>query len=296
MALLAVISPENWNSERCDLTWSEKITITNSQSRMASSSLPKIEKKLLLLIFILHVVGFYLLNLSWHADIRVQQMQTVMKPMPQAKPMRTFVLSSDQLNAMMPKPSTTQIASITDKALQKKKFIGAKPKVKLPSPLQSKTMTKSAITKKLIQKSLKRPNITINNSSTTIAKATTAQTTQSYLQKLQAKQFNDMLQQQADSYLQQKLQLGTLSEITPNPTALDLVAPKPISEYRNLDSELDPNRIIKHGNTCYRIVDVSNALNPYAENLGYEFKCGQSDTEKALEAALSKRISFNQQQ
>ncbi|BCV40747.1 hypothetical protein [Shewanella algae] len=58
----------------------------------------------------------------------------------------------------------------------------------------------------------------------------------------------------------------------------------------SLDLPLDPNRIVKDGDTCYRVVKVPTPLNPYAENLGFPFKCGQTEMEKALKEAVASRL------
>lgn len=66
---------------------------------------------------------------------------------------------------------------------------------------------------------------------------------------------------------------------------------QPLAERNgSLDSALDPNRIVKVGSTCYRVVKTPTQLNPNAENLGFPFKCGQTDDERLLDASLKARI------
>ena len=67
-----------------------------------------------------------------------------------------------------------------------------------------------------------------------------------------------------------------------------LPARKTVAEAKTLDHQFDPNRIIRKGSDCYRVVKVGTPINPHAENLGYKFKCGQTDQEKALAESLSK--------
>ena len=59
-----------------------------------------------------------------------------------------------------------------------------------------------------------------------------------------------------------------------------------------LDSKLDPNRIVKIGDTCYRVVSVATPINPHAENLGFPFKCGVDEVKQAIKEGLDKHLSM----
>ncbi|WP_428618026.1 hypothetical protein [Shewanella sp.] len=73
-----------------------------------------------------------------------------------------------------------------------------------------------------------------------------------------------------------------------------LALPK-IDEYNTaitLDSKLDPNRIVKLGDTCYRVVKVATPINPHAENLGFPFKCGEDKVKQAIKASLDRHLEL----
>ncbi|PKG58197.1 hypothetical protein [Shewanella sp. GutDb-MelDb] len=73
---------------------------------------------------------------------------------------------------------------------------------------------------------------------------------------------------------------------------VELVFPE-VDEYSKIpttDHRLDPNRIVRHGDTCFRIVQVPTQINPYAENIGYPFNCGGDKVKKAINDAISARL------
>lgn len=84
---------------------------------------------------------------------------------------------------------------------------------------------------------------------------------------------------------------NSMSEIRNKPRELNLPVEPLASRSGSLDLALDPNRIIKFGSTCYRVVKTPTQINPYAENLGFAFKCGQTDDEKLLNTSLKFRIN-----
>lgn len=56
------------------------------------------------------------------------------------------------------------------------------------------------------------------------------------------------------------------------------------------DHRLDPNRVVRQGDTCYRIVKTPTQINPYAENIGFPFNCGGDKVKQAINAAISARL------
>ncbi|MCL1059244.1 hypothetical protein L2729_14830 [Shewanella gelidimarina] len=73
---------------------------------------------------------------------------------------------------------------------------------------------------------------------------------------------------------------------------VELIFPE-VDEYSKIpttDHRLDPNRIVRRGDTCFRIVQVPTQINPYAENIGYPFNCGGDKVKKAINDAISARL------
>ncbi|MDF0535319.1 hypothetical protein KDN34_17290 [Shewanella yunxiaonensis] len=103
------------------------------------------------------------------------------------------------------------------------------------------------------------------------------------------------LNQGATQYAKKQSARKSLSVITPEPERLVLPT-IPIGERNgSLDSPLDPNRIVKQGDRCYRVVKMPTQLNPEAEHLGFGFKCALTDDEKRLDKSLTNRINQHRQ-
>lgn len=83
---------------------------------------------------------------------------------------------------------------------------------------------------------------------------------------------------------------ASASEMDGDMMVLELHKEDAILNAKTLDNEMDPNRIVKEGNTCYRIVKTPTAINPHAENLGFPFSCGEDEVVAALKRAISKRV------
>lgn len=98
------------------------------------------------------------------------------------------------------------------------------------------------------------------------------------------------LQQLSQQYADKATGRKSLSEMDGEMEVLWVNDADDFSKVASLDLPLDPNRIVKDGDTCYRVVKVPTPLNPYAENLGFPFKCGQTEMEKALKEAVASRL------
>ncbi len=98
------------------------------------------------------------------------------------------------------------------------------------------------------------------------------------------------LQQLSQQYADKATGRKSLSEMDGEMEELWVNDADDFNKVASLDLPLDPNRIVKDGDTCYRVVKVPTPLNPYAENLGFPFKCGQTEMEKALKEAVASRL------
>ncbi len=114
--------------------------------------------------------------------------------------------------------------------------------------------------------------------------------TQQYLVKEQAQAFEELVKSQANAHGATR----SMSELDGDMEQLWVSKFKPTAEERisriaNLDLALDPNRRVRIGDTCYQVVQVGNQINPYAENLGYAFDCGEDKVQQQLDALIEKR-------
>ena len=98
------------------------------------------------------------------------------------------------------------------------------------------------------------------------------------------------LQQLSQQYADKATGRKSLSEMDGEMEVLWVNDADDFNKVASLDLPLDPNRIVKDGDTCYRVVKVPTPLNPNAENLGFPFKCGQTEMEKALKEAVASRL------
>ncbi|MFT5790586.1 MAG: hypothetical protein ACI8SJ_002715, partial [Shewanella sp.] len=109
---------------------------------------------------------------------------------------------------------------------------------------------------------------------------------QSYLQRKNDAALDALIIDKAKEYTRPH----SLSEMDGD--MVELVFPE-VDEYSKVpttDHRLDPNRIVRQGDTCFRIVQVPTQINPYAENIGYPFNCGGDKVKKAINEAISARL------
>lgn len=115
-----------------------------------------------------------------------------------------------------------------------------------------------------------------------------SQSTQGYFQRQRAQALDDLVIEESTRYTRKR----SLSEMDGEMIILELPEHDIWAETRTFDSELDPNRIVKQGSICYRVVKTPNPINPHAENLGYPFRCDGkslvSDLQKAIAARAEK--------
>ncbi|ABM00067.1 hypothetical protein Sama_1861 [Shewanella amazonensis SB2B] len=84
----------------------------------------------------------------------------------------------------------------------------------------------------------------------------------------------------------------SMSELLPEMEVLLVPSADDFYKPNTLDSKIDPNRIVKSGDTCYRVVKVPTPLNPHAENLGFPFRCGEDKVKKALKEGINKYLAL----
>ena len=110
--------------------------------------------------------------------------------------------------------------------------------------------------------------------------------TQKYLSRQKEAALGELFIEQANQYTRTK----TLSEMDGEMIILELPKVDTWSDAETLDRGVDPNRIVKKGDTCYRIVKTPTPINPHAENLGYPFRCDGDSVVAALKRAIAKRV------
>ncbi|UJF20908.1 hypothetical protein [Shewanella sp. OMA3-2] len=84
---------------------------------------------------------------------------------------------------------------------------------------------------------------------------------------------------------------GTMSEMDPDLTFIELISKIDTSQPHTYNHRLDPNRIVKQGDYCYRVVNLATQVNPYGEGLGYAEYCGPDDMKTALTSEINNRLT-----
>ncbi|QYJ80815.1 hypothetical protein [Shewanella aegiceratis] len=109
-----------------------------------------------------------------------------------------------------------------------------------------------------------------------------------YMARYRQAQLDKLVEHAADKATQKK----SMSEMDGKMRVLALPKENEYETAITLDSKVDPNRIVKIGDTCYRVVSVATPINPHGENLGFPFKCGGDKVKQAIKDSLDKHLSM----
>ncbi|QYJ91718.1 hypothetical protein [Shewanella halotolerans] len=109
-----------------------------------------------------------------------------------------------------------------------------------------------------------------------------------YMARHRQEQLDKLVEHAADKATQKK----SMSEMDGKMRVLALPKENEYETAITLDSKVDPNRIVKIGDTCYRVVSVATPINPHGENLGFPFKCGGDKVKQAIKDSLDKHLSM----
>ncbi|MCD8557823.1 MAG: hypothetical protein LRY75_03165 [Shewanella xiamenensis] len=110
--------------------------------------------------------------------------------------------------------------------------------------------------------------------------------TQRYFERQREQALDDLVLEQANYYSKR----SNMSEMSPEMEVLIVPNADDFSGPTSLDLELDPNRIVRQGNTCYRVVKVGTPINPYAENLGFPFDCSGKKMNQEIDDAIKAQL------
>lgn len=111
--------------------------------------------------------------------------------------------------------------------------------------------------------------------------------TQQYFERQREQALDDLVIEQADKFTRK----SNMSEMSPEMEVLFVPNADDFSGPTSLDLALDPNRIVRKGDTCYRVVQVGTQVNPYAENLGFPFDCSGEKINQAIDDAIQSRLN-----
>lgn len=110
---------------------------------------------------------------------------------------------------------------------------------------------------------------------------------QQYFERQREQALDDLVIEQADKFTRK----SNMSEMSPEMEVLFVPNADDFGGTTSLDLPLDPNRIVRKGDTCYRVVQVGTQVNPYAENLGFPFDCSGKKINQAIDDAIQSRLN-----
>lgn len=111
--------------------------------------------------------------------------------------------------------------------------------------------------------------------------------TQQYFERQHEQALDDLVIEQADKFTRK----SNMSEMSPEMEVLFVPNADDFGGTTSLDLPLDPNRIVRKGDTCYRVVRLGTQINPNAENLGFPINCSGKKINQAIDDAIQSRLN-----
>ncbi|PKH33743.1 hypothetical protein [Shewanella sp. ALD9] len=269
--------------------------------------------KPVLTAFIIHVLLIYVLIAFWYQDTTQRVSALVVKPSPTA--IKSYLMTSAQYQSitqtsLSPKLHDLESARLiknfppiidTNVDVSQSTSINAKetpisldednntldnvmPSNNKPNNIQPHVITK----KNNVLPSQIKPKMTTDINKSAPSLASIQQATSHFIQQNNIAALDTLVGSQ--TALQNK-PTGTMSEMDPNLDFIELAAEIDISQPHTFNHRLDPNRIVKQGDYCYRVVELATQVNPHGWGLGFATFCGEDQVKKQLTEAIRKRVN-----
>ncbi|MGZ9898394.1 hypothetical protein [Shewanella gaetbuli] len=114
------------------------------------------------------------------------------------------------------------------------------------------------------------------------------QASKQYLSNNQSQLFEAMVQNQhADA----NKPVGSMSVMDPELEFIEIEQATDPQQIHTFNHRLDPNRIVKQGDYCYKVVKLATQINPHAWNYGFAEFCGEDEIQQALDSSISFRVN-----
>lgn len=259
---------------------------------------------------IIHIILFGILALFWQQSN--QQRKEVIATIPEEVKINSYIITTEQYEAMVnaAKPINEKSHDNLDNQLSDipAQPLNTEPHLIEPTtivPTENKAVEKdimpneSEVTDKALPRNKDHhtefKQETSNNmshveKSSAIPTTSTSQdirnASRQYLQQMKEQQFTALVGQQTAS----TNTVGSMSEMDPDLDFIEIHQKKDLSQPHSYNHKLDPNRIVKQGDYCYRVVNLATQVNPYGEGLGFAEFCGIDEQKIAMEQAIQNRI------
>ena len=191
-------------------------------------------------------------------------------------------VESEKVNPDTVKPNITQSSQS-----QSKKTQSIAPSDEQPTETMATKPTNTLDTSELKPQLGAKSSPAAEGESTIATSSSMSLFTQQYFERQREQALDDLVIEQADKFTRK----SNMSEMSPEMEVLFVPNADDFGGTTSLDLPLDPNRIVRKGDTCYRVVQVGTQVNPYAENLGFPFDCSGKKINQAIDDAIQSRLN-----
>ena len=191
-------------------------------------------------------------------------------------------VESEKVNPDTVKPNITQLSQS-----QSKKTQSIAPSDEQPTETMATKPTNTLDTSELKPQLGAKSSPAAEGESTIATSSSMSLFTQQYFERQREQALDDLVIEQADKFTRK----SNMSEMSPEMEVLFVPNADDFGGTTSLDLPLDPNRIVRKGDTCYRVVQVGTQVNPNAENLGFPINCSGKKINQAIDDAIQSRLN-----
>ncbi|GGB57187.1 hypothetical protein K8B83_20045 [Shewanella inventionis] len=240
--------------------------------------------KPLIYALVMHGILIVLIGWFWQKDAK-QKMAELTPPLKHTT-IKSYLITSKQYQLQLNKNESLLPAKPIQAVPEQTQAPTAK-KPDLKAPILATTTPISPQSKPQQTQASNQVNQTVSTHTVQSAK-TLKQAASKYIQQQNNQQFEQLIGSQ--NALQNN-PIGTMSEMDAELDFIELIPKVDTSQPHTLDHKLDPNRIVKQGDYCYRVVDLATQVNPHGWGLGFAEFCGEDKQKQQLTEAINNRVS-----
>ncbi|MCW3172044.1 hypothetical protein [Shewanella subflava] len=252
---------------------------------------------------VIHIILFGILGLFWQQSHQ-QRKDGLVTPQAALK-INSYIITTEQYEAMVNAANSNK-ENIDDKPHKTLNDIPAqqlntqpdleKPTIIVPTAIESddkgSIANEAEVTDKAIPQNKAPPTEPKDEQSNTLSRVDKSSAAPSnltsedirrasrhFLQQINEQEFDAMVGRQTASISM----VGTMSEMDADRDYIEIHQKQDLSQPHSYNHRLDPNRIVKQGDYCYRVVNLATQVNPYGEGLGFAEFCGTEQLKIAMQ-------------
>ena len=209
-------------------------------------------------------------------------------PTTQVKPMPIFEkVAPEKVDQGKVKPDTVKPNITQSSQSQSKKTQSIAPSDEQPTETMATKPTNSLDASEIKPQLGAKSTPAAEGESTIATSSSMSLFTQQYFERQREQGLDDLVIEQADKFTRK----SNMSEMSPEMEVLFVPNADDFGGTTSLDLPLDPNRIVRKGDTCYRVVRLGTQINPNAENLGFPINCSGKKINQAIDDAIQSRLN-----